>query len=239
MQQDNIIILGGPERRRRLIDISCSLAAPQYYRTLLLYTRALKQRNQQIKADMEQHTLHRGAWDTALIRYGSAIIRARREMIARIEEYIREHIDTAGISKLDVHLTYQSLEDEEHFEKKLRASKKQEDIYKTTVIGPHRDAILFLDHGRDMRDFSSQGQVRMTILAAKLALAEFLHRERGLYPVFLFDDILLEIDPRNAEAILTGFGERNQMFFASTTIPALDYFTRLPKTCYFEFTEGE
>jgi len=238
LQHDNLIILGGPERRRRLLDISCSLSSPQYYRTLLLYNRALRQRNQQIKTDIEQHTQHRGAWDAALIRYGSAIIRSRREMIARLQEYIRERTEKMIVPSLDLRLTYQSLEDEEHFEKKLLASKKQEDMYKTTVVGPHRDTILFLDHGRDMRDFSSQGQVRMTILGTKLALAELLHRERETHPVFLFDDILLEIDPHNTEAILAAFGERNQMFFASTIIPALDYFKRLPQSCFFGITEG-
>jgi DNA replication and repair protein RecF len=158
-------------------------------------------------------------------------------MITRLEEYTRARIAQMGIA-LDLRLAYHSIEDEESFQNKLTAAAKQEDIYKTTVIGPHRDIILFLDHGRDMRDFSSQGQVRMTILAAKLALAELLHHERGLHPVFLLDDILLEIDPHNAESILAGFGERHQMFFTSTTVPKLDYFKTLPESCFVHLANG-
>jgi len=244
LQQDNGVILGGPEERRRLLDIACSLDTPSYYKHLLHYNRALKQRNQQIKTDIERQSDHRHIWNEALIRYGCAIIRSRREMIVLLERYTRERLSMMGIADIDLRLLYKSLQEkngetlEECFEKNIHASAKREDIFKTTVIGPHRDTFVFLNHGRDMRDFSSQGQIRMTIMAAKLALAEFLHEQRGIHPVFLFDDVLLEIDPQNTASILESFGDQNQMFFTSTTLPDFEFFRKFSKKYFYRLKEG-
>jgi len=194
--------------------------------------------------DIESRTAHRHIWDPALIRAGCAILRSRREMIDLLEAYTREEIRKMGIADIDFRFQYTCIREgegetlEKKFEKNLHASERQEDIYKTTSVGPHRDGIAFLNHGRDMRDFSSQGQIRMTVMAAKLALAELLHQQRGIHPVFLFDDVLLEIDPVNAESILTSFGERNQIFFTSTTIPDFDFFRGVPRECFYKLTEG-
>jgi DNA replication and repair protein RecF len=166
-------------------------------------------------------------------------MRSRRVMTALLEKYIREKIRVMGLADLDLKITYKSLHEqegeslEECFERHLHASEKRENIFKTTAVGPHRDTLVFLNFGKDMRDFASQGQIRMTVMATKLAIAEYLHEERGTHPVFLFDDILLEIDPVNTESILASFGERNQMFFTSTTLPEFDFFTRLPEKCVF------
>jgi DNA replication and repair protein RecF len=244
LQQDSDILFGEPEGRRRLLDIACSLHMPSYYKNLLHYNRALKQRNQQIKTDIERNTADRHIWNEALIRYGSAIIRSRRNMATLLENYTRERARKMGIAELDLRFLYKSLQEkgeetlEECFEKNLYASVKREEVFKTTVLGPHRDNFIFLNHGRDMRDFSSQGQVRMTIIATKLALAEFLHEERGIHPVFLFDDVLLEIDPQNTESILKSFGGQNQMFFTSTVRPEFDFFKRLPGEYFYRLAEG-
>ena len=165
-------------------------------------------------------------------------------MIALLEEYTRKRAIMMGITELDLRFQYRSIQEEdgetleECFEKKLLASARREDIFRTTVIGPHRDNFLFLNHGRDMRDFASQGQIRMTVMAAKLALAEFLHVERGIHPIFLFDDVLLEIDPQNTASILESFGEQNQMFFTSTTLPEFDFFKKLSKKYSYKLEEG-
>ena len=40
LQQDYLLISGGPEEKRRFLDLSCSLLVPGYYNTLLKYNRA-------------------------------------------------------------------------------------------------------------------------------------------------------------------------------------------------------
>lgn len=49
-------------------------------------------------------------------------------------------------------------------------------------------------NGRNARLYASQGQQRTAVLALKLAEGELSRRLTGEYPVFLFDDILSELD---------------------------------------------
>ena len=52
--------------------------------------------------------------------------------------------------------------------------------------------------------FASQGQQRSIALAMKLAEGEISREITGEYPVFLFDDILSELDKKRKEYILSG-----------------------------------
>jgi len=120
----------------------------------------------------------------------------------------------------------------------LIKSIKRENIFKTTVIGPHRDNFVFLNKGKDMKKFASQGEVRMAILALKLALVSFYEEFRNKYPVILLDDILLEIDRKNMERVLRGFSGKNQFFFSSTEIPDIPFFKELHNDSIFHIKKN-
>ena len=63
-----------------------------------------------------------------------------------------------------------------------------------TSVGPHRDDLDFLIDELSVRSYGSQGQQRTAALALKLAEGEICREEFGDYPVFLFDDVLSELD---------------------------------------------
>ena len=48
------------------------------------------------------------------------------------------------------------------FEEKLHASRQREIDRGVSLIGPHRDEIVFFVNGRDVQTFGSQGQQRTT-----------------------------------------------------------------------------
>ena len=73
-----------------------------------------------------------------------------------------------------------------------------------TLFGPHRDDILIKINDRDARLYASQGQQRSVVLSFKLAEGEVIKEMSGEYPVFLFDDVLSELDDTRRRYVLEG-----------------------------------
>ena len=63
-----------------------------------------------------------------------------------------------------------------------------------SVIGPHRDDLVFLINGKNVKNFGSQGQQRTVVLTLKMAHLEMIRQYSGENPILLLDDILSELD---------------------------------------------
>ena len=77
-----------------------------------------------------------------------------------------------------------------------------------TLFGIGRDDMEILINGHRARAFASQGQQRSVVLAMKLAEGEACLELTGEYPVFLFDDVLSELDDKRRKYVLSGRGDR-------------------------------
>jgi DNA replication and repair protein RecF len=78
-----------------------------------------------------------------------------------------------------------------------------------TLVGPHRDDVLFQLNGLPAKGYASHGESWSFALAIKLASAELLRRDSQTGdPVLILDDVFAELDQarrgRLAEAV-TGF----------------------------------
>ena len=63
-------------------------------------------------------------------------------------------------------------------------------------------------NGKSARSFASQGQQRSIVLSLKLAEGEVNKDICGEYPVFLFDDVLSELDEKRKKFVLSGIEQR-------------------------------
>ncbi|MBQ7822432.1 MAG: DNA replication and repair protein RecF, partial [Clostridia bacterium] len=82
------------------------------------------------------------------------------------------------------------------------SDRDREITLKTTLHGVHRDDIEIYLSGKEARLYASQGQQRSIALAMKLAEGEISKNETGKYPVFLFDDVLSELDKNRQSFVL-------------------------------------
>ena len=89
------------------------------------------------------------------------------------------------------------------------------------IIGPHRDDFVFADEKFDVRSFGSIGEARLSSIILKCAQSAFYHQKKGITPILLIDDILLELDKRNMEKVLTLISEENQKVITTTEIVKL------------------
>ncbi len=69
--------------------------------------------------------------------------------------------------------------------------------------GVHRDDVKIKINGKNAREFASQGQKRSAVLAMKLSEGDFLCESKLTMPIFLFDDILSELDEGRRDYIMS------------------------------------
>ena len=122
---------------------------------------------------------------------------------------------------------------------KLKENLKKELIYKTTIIGPHRDDFKILINGKDIKSFGSQGQQRIAAVCLKLCEINVLKEKRKTNPVLLLDDVLSELD-KDREKLLIGI-LKNSKFqtFITTAIPDIFKDLELDSTELFFIKENK
>jgi len=90
------IIEGGPEERRRYLNLALAQAVPAYARMLSEYSQALTQRNALLKALNEGSVLNGSkggngsqleVWDETLVKFGAQIIEWRIQAVQEIERF--------------------------------------------------------------------------------------------------------------------------------------------------------
>ena len=92
----------------------------------------------------------------------------------------------------------------------------------TTLVGPHRDDLIFGIDDRDLTTFASRGQQRTAILALKLAELDLLTILDRRPPLLLLDDVFSELDPLRRGHLVRRIAELPQALITATAPDDLD-----------------
>lgn len=211
------LIRGGPDLRRTFLNVALSQLRPVYLQALQRYNQILKERNTLIKRapdDMATFRATEPMWSAQLAREAAVITHHRDRYIRSINDYVRDcFADMAARGAVDgdevPELTYRNsiglagdalgtvADTEERYLTLLSTRHDREIGAGGTLFGIHRDDIDVTLGGRPARLYASQGQQRSLALAMKLAEGSVSALESGGdMPVFLFDDVLSELDAR-------------------------------------------
>ncbi|NWF64154.1 MAG: DNA replication/repair protein RecF [Chloroflexi bacterium] len=241
------IIEGGPDERRRYLNLALAQAVPSYARTLSDYTQALTQRNALLKALNENggNSNQLEVWDEALVKSGAQIILWRIQAIQEIERLASRvhHELTRGAEilrlayepaydplpkpagqlglKIDTAIDRSSIdikEIQDGFLAKLKAMRGEEIARGVTTTGPHRDDLRFVINKADLSDYGSRGQIRTTLLALKLAEVEWMKERTGQQPVILLDEVMAELDDSRRADLLRYVTQEAQVLFTATDL---------------------
>ncbi len=199
--EDLRTVKDGPAERRRMIDMTLSQLRPAYYYALQRYNRALKQRNEVLRAAAMQpammDTLE--TWDMELAKAGSELMRHRRDYIEKLsgaaEHTYREIAD--GREKMQVRYapSIAAGDDVQCGMDALLAAREGDVRRMTTSVGAHRDEVMLTIDGREVRTFGSQGQQRTAALSLRLSELAVMRDALGEWPVLMLDDVMSELDP--------------------------------------------
>ena len=106
-------------------------------------------------------------------------------------------------------------------EGRLEDYKEEEVAAATTLVGPHRDDMLFRIKNkkfkieRDLSSFGSRGEQRMGVLWLKMAELSFVESVSGERPTLLLDDIFSELDERHRKIVI-GVVDSQQTIITTT-----------------------
>ena len=214
------LVKDSPDHRRSFINVAIGQCYPFYISCYSDYKVALENRNFLLKYASKGNYIDNSeleSWSASLSEYASHIYIMRDQYIKKLEFYAKKIMEEISLVKEELSLIYKSdiksgATDREKIKKEyievFTREVEKEKILGVSCFGPHRDDVEILINGRSARHFASQGQQRSVVLALKLAEGEVNREICGEYPVFLFDDVLSELDDDRKKYILSGINEK-------------------------------
>ena len=241
--EDTDIIKGGPQGRRRYLDMLLSQCLPAYFYSLQHYNNILKQRNALLRSIAKEGSdpAQMPAWDEQLALACAPVVRARRQAVARLDDLSREHYAfISGKEEERLQLKYQgSLKDsvnpQDDLLSMLRLGLADDLRRMTTNSGPHRDDILIQLNAQEIRAFGSQGQIRTAVLAMRLAEIDILTKAQGEAPLLLLDDVLSELDMGRRSRLIMHL-QRVQTLITCTDLSDVD---SVQSACVLRVQDGQ
>lgn len=206
--EDLDIVKRSPSDRRKFLDLQLCQMDPIYMDNLVSYNRILEQRRELFKRAEEERDIHQfndtlDIWDLQLCRYGTAIIRRRREFIEEMNELIFDiHYDISG-GREKLIIRYEPSSEEENLYENLLKNRERDRIYKQTHTGPHRDDLSFYDDKKDLKVYGSSGQQRSCALSLKLSEIFMIEKRKKEKPVLLLDDVMSELDRNRQKQLIS------------------------------------
>lgn len=203
---DDINILkGGPQNRRRFLDIMISQLKPNYMYAINLYLKILEQRNnylRQIRDEKKDENLL-DIWDEKLAEYAITIYQYRNEYIYKVKERIKKIHAEITNQKEEIEIEYLSeCQTKEKYLKLLKERRKLDIIKGFTTKGIHRDDFVIYINKKPIDIYGSQGQHRTAILSLKLSELNIVKDEIGENPILLLDDFMSELDEKRIKSFL-------------------------------------
>jgi DNA replication and repair protein RecF len=199
------LLKGSPAPRRAHVDRLVAALWPPRAATRRDCSRALAQRNA-LLARIRSGNASRATlptWDREFARCAVALRDDRTRAVELLREPFTARAAALGLSGEAV-LEYRprsKAADPDEFVAELQERLAGEITRGFTAHGPHRDELLFLRDGRDLRSFGSQGELRLALLALLLAERSVLAPRRGRTPLLLLDDVMSELDPERRELL--------------------------------------
>lgn len=221
------LIKGPPQLRRSWLDRVLGQGRPSYVEMRSRMREALLQRN----AALRKGGGGKDPWTLLWVKAAATVAAARH---AFFQEYVPLFQGAAAhmLGTGDVDLFWHPggfknakpahafPPDEEGWRQLLQAKieerRGEEERRMATLVGPHRDEILFIFRGKPARLFASQGEQRSLVLALKAAEILYLREKLQRHPLALLDDIFSELDISHRERLQVILADEGQAFFTTT-----------------------
>ena len=241
---DTLLIEGGSEERRRLMDVVIAQFDTTYIDSLNAYNKALQQRNALLKMDEEPDPMLMDIWEQEMAQHGEALYHKRNAFIEEFIPVFQEIYSSISGNKETVALGYTSHCQRGPLLDVIRRDRAKDRAVGYSLHGIHRDDLEMLLGGYPIRREGSQGQNKTYALALKLAQFDFLRRTASTTtPLLLLDDIFDKLDAQRVEQIisLVSGPQFGQIFITDTNREHLDRILKCGNFdyCLFAVKAGE
>ncbi len=219
-----LTISGGPEKRREWLDELLSAADPLYSEALLIYEKALAQRNRLLREAQGRRiaALDFEIWEEELARQAK-IIQPKRQAFCEgqattLQKHYYSIAGTEGDKGELVSFAYSPQTEAGNLAQGLAEAREKDIGRGSSSLGPHRDNIQLLFAGIEARHVASQGQQRTLALSLLLLQVNLVSQKLGHCPLILLDDVLAELDEGRQGRLLGALPESAQVFFTLNSL---------------------
>lgn len=216
------LVKGGPGERRSFLDIALSQLRPVYLKSLQKFYAVLAERNRLLKDARDNRAAYDATnelWARQLADCAGYVTAARDSYVRELDALARENFAEMTAGRETPALTYRPSAGAELDSSDAAAvAERYFSLYTTagdreilagaTLWGVHRDDVAITLDGREARLYASQGQDRSIALALKLAEGALSEKVSGESPVYLFDDVMSELDSSRRDFLLQRFSGR-------------------------------
>jgi DNA replication and repair protein RecF len=218
---DNQLIIGSSEERRKFIDTTISQVDRDYLEHLVLYNKYLDQRNallKQISLTGQRDQLLLDSYDEKLAHHGTVIHQKRKAALSELEAIFAHYHPIICLDYERTSFVYDSAQHEAPLSELLQKNIAKEVMMERTLYGPHRDDISFYIHDNKLKRFGSQGQQKSFLIALKLTQYNYIKKHKSFLPLLLIDDIFDKIDKERSRQLvrLLSGDEFGQIFITDT-----------------------
>ena len=228
------LVKGSPQNRRKFVDMELGQMSSLYLYDLVEYNRVLKQRNtylKQLAIKKKQPDEYLEVLSEMLSELASKIVFHRLDFMKQLEALAIPIHDQLSLGREKFSVSYQAtipLEDgitpsqmKEIYIDQFKKNQTREADQATTLIGPHRDDLIFYLNEIPVQTYGSQGQQRSTVLSLKLAEIELMKLSTGEYPLLLLDDVLSELDDDRQTHLIKAIENKVQTFITTTSLDGI------------------
>ncbi len=216
-----------PSTRRKLLNIEISGINSDYLLLLTAYNKVLKQRNAYLKSlnkAKKQDLSFLNILTEQLVDFGFKIMILREEFINSINSYI-SYIYYDITHKGNLKIIYKSEfknKTKENILKMFMKNISREIIFGKTLFGIQHDDYEFKIDSETVKEFSSVGEQKNSIIAFKLAEIKNIETKLNKKPILILDDLFSELDEEKIANILKLINHDLQIFITTTEIKNID-----------------
>jgi len=203
------VVKGGPAARRAYFDRVLARLRPAKAGLPQEYLATLAQRNAALRRVQlglsSQDVLD--PWTEQIAALGAALVAVRNDVLLALAPGFAARAGELGLP--DAQLVYDG---EPPTVLDLEARRARDVERGSTGLGPHLHDVRIASGDRDLRQFGSQGEQRLAVLALLLTEAELIEPA----PLLLLDDVLSELDPARRRVLAERISGMSQTMVTTT-----------------------
>lgn len=204
----------GPQIRREFLDWGAFNHEQHFLADWRRFKKILQQRNSLLKSKQLQQL---DAWNREFVHYGSIVAQCRNNYLARLEPVFLD-VGRYFLDHDDLQLKFvQGWDTQQDLLEVLNRERDKDIRYGFTHSGPHRSDFQLLSQQRNARDYVSRGQLKLLVLALKLAQVKLLNQHNTDSTCILLDDVGAELDTENKSKLVKYLADLNCQVFMSST----------------------
>ncbi len=205
-----ILLDGAAQIRREFIDWGAFNLYPNFLPAWKNFKKCLAQRNALLK---QRQLAQLQVWNQEIVQYGTIVHDLRCQYMQRLEPVFREIANLfLEPGKIDLQMIAGWNTDRDFLE--LMEHNLARDLrYGHTQLGPHRDDFKLSINGYLARDYVSRGQLKLFVLALKIAQVKLLIQQKNISSCILIDDLTSELDAANKARLINYLADLGAQVF--------------------------